>query len=128
MFGSKKHFILQDSVVVDVRDLAAAKKWYAEKLGLTYSSTDIPEDQGSMVLGYSAEDAYLYLVQTTGDARPNTRPGHPPIMFSKKLPAAHEHLSSRGVAVGPIQSDSGGNRFFRFPDLDGNELEVCQQT
>lgn len=47
------------------------------------------------------------------------------ILFTKKMEKAHEEFTTRGVAVGPIQSDSGGNRFFHFQDADGNAIEVC---
>ena len=52
--------------------------------------------------------------------------GHP-ILFSRNIVAAHEEFASRGIAVGPIQRDSGGNQFFRFRHLDGNEIEVCHE-
>jgi hypothetical protein len=40
MFWTKTVFSFQDSVAVDVRDIAAAQYCYAEKMGLHYSSTD----------------------------------------------------------------------------------------
>jgi hypothetical protein len=43
MFWTKKVFSFQDSVAVDLRDIAAAQRWYAEKMGLDYSSTDVEE-------------------------------------------------------------------------------------
>ncbi len=126
MFWTKKVFAFQDAVVVDVCDAAAAQRWYSEKLGLRYSSTKVEE--ASVVLGYSADDAQLYLVEVSGNERPDSQSGRPPIIFASNLAAAYEHLSSRGVLVSPIQSDSGGNNFFRFRDLEGNELEVCQES
>jgi hypothetical protein len=128
MFGAKKIFSYADGVTVDVHDITAARLWYKEKLGLTYSSTDVEEEVGDMVLGYSAEEIFLSLVKAAGPERPNNRPGHPPIIFTGEIATAHEHLSSRGVDVGPLQQDSGGNHFFRFRDLDGNELEACQES
>jgi len=125
MFWTKKMFSSAGDVVVDVRDVAAAQRWYSEKLGLSYSSPDVEE--ASLELGHSADSIVVYLVEISGSERPNKSPGKPPIMFARKLADAHEHLSSRGVDVGPIQSDSGGNQFFRFRDLEGNELEVCQE-
>jgi catechol 2,3-dioxygenase-like lactoylglutathione lyase family enzyme len=109
-----------------VRDVAAAQRWYSEKLGLGYSSAEV--DEGSMALGYSANNLVIYLAQISGDERPKSKLGRPPIMFARKLQEAHEYLSSRGVGVGPIQTDTGGNQLFRFRDLEGNELEVSQQS
>ena len=126
MFWRKKVLSFGDSVSVEVRDVAAAQRWYSEKLGLPYSSTDVEE--ASMVLGYSKDDADLYLTEIPQSADAKKQSSRPPIIFASKLEAAHEFLSSRGVELGPVQADSGGNRFFRFHDLEGNELEVCQQT
>jgi hypothetical protein len=47
------------------------------------------------------------------------------IFFAKNLEKAHEWLAGRGVAVEPTTTDSGGNRLFRFQDLEGNTIEVC---
>ena len=125
MFWTKKMFSSEGDVVVDVRDVVAAQQWYSEKLGLSYSSAEVEE--ASLELGYSADSVVVYLAEIVGNARPNESLGRPPIMFARKLADAHEYLSTRGVDVGLIQSDSGGNQFFRFRDLEGNELEVCQE-
>lgn len=47
------------------------------------------------------------------------------IFFAKNLEEAHEWLAERGVTVEAITADSGGNRLFRFQDLDGNRIEMC---
>jgi len=125
MFWSKKMFSSAGDVVVDVRDVVAAQRWYSEKLGLSYASAEV--DEASLELGYSADSVVVYLVEIVGDTLPNKSPGRAPIVFAKKLSDAHEYLSTRGVEVGPIQRDSGGNQFFRFRDLEGNGLEVCQE-
>jgi len=123
---TKKVFTFPDAVAVNVHDVAAAQRWYAEKLGLRYSSTK--DAEATMVLGYSADDAQLYFTKNSGGQRQDIPPSRPLIIFARNLTAAHEYLSSRGVAVEPLRSDSGGNKFFRFRDLEGNELEVCQET
>lgn len=125
MFWTKKMFSSTGDVVVDVHDVAAARRWYSERLGLFYSSADA--EDAKLELGYSADSVVVYLVEMSSNARPNKSPGRPPIVFARKLADAHEYLSTRGVDVGSIQSDSGGNQFFRFRDLEGNELEVCQE-
>lgn len=123
---AKKMFHSAGDVAVDVRNADAARQWYSERLGLPYFSSEVEE--AAVGLGYSANDLVLYLNAVSGNVQPNVRSGRPPIMFVRKLGNAHEYLSSQGVSVSPIQSDSGGNQFFRFRDLEGNELEVCQQT
>jgi catechol 2,3-dioxygenase-like lactoylglutathione lyase family enzyme len=125
MFWTKQRFFSAGDVVAEVRDVQAAQRWYAEKLGLPYSSTEVEE--ASMELGYSADSVVVYLVDISTDERPKKSRERPPILFAKRLADAHEYLSARGVDVGPVQHDSGGNQFFRFRDLEGNEFEVCQE-
>jgi catechol 2,3-dioxygenase-like lactoylglutathione lyase family enzyme len=125
MFWTRRIFRSAGDVAVDVHDVAAAQRWYSEKLGLPYSSSEVEE--ASMELGYSHDEVVVYLVEMSGSDRPNRNPQRPSIIFVKKVAGAHEFLRSRGVNAGPIQSDSGGNQFFRFHDLEDNELEVCQE-
>ena len=125
MFWTKRRFSSAGDVVVEVRDVQAAQRWYAEKFGLPYSSTEVEE--ASMALGYSADSIVVYLVDISGSGCTDKSRRKAPIVFAKRLADAHEYLSARGVDVGPIQNDSGGNRFFRFRDLAGNELEVCEE-
>jgi len=120
----KQMFNAAGDVALDVDDVAATQRWYSDKLGLHYSSN--PVEEAGMGVGYSPDAIVIYLSKATGSRRSDTRQERPPIMFSRRLNNAHEFLSSRNVEVGPIQKDSGGNRFFRFRDLEGNELEVCQ--
>jgi catechol 2,3-dioxygenase-like lactoylglutathione lyase family enzyme len=125
-FWHKKILTEPDYVSVDVVNIDAARQWYEERLGLNYSSSKVEE--ADVVLGYSEKDPRVYLCRVVGNKRPNAQPGHPQILLTTRLDTAHEFLASRGVDTGPIQTDSGGNRFFRFRDLEGNELEVCQHA
>jgi hypothetical protein len=121
----KKVFSFQDSVAVDVRDIAAAQRWYEQKMRLDYSSTDVEE--ADLVLGYSAQNAYRYLVKVTGADGPDRTPGRPPIIFAGKLMVAREYLSSRGCGCRVPSRRLRWQSFFRFRDLQGNELEACQE-
>jgi hypothetical protein len=49
------------------------------------------------------------------------------ILFTRNLDAVYAEFSSKGIQMGPMQSDSGGNRFFEWQDLEGNTIEVCQE-
>jgi catechol 2,3-dioxygenase-like lactoylglutathione lyase family enzyme len=125
MFWHKRIFAPGDCIPVEVVNVDAAQKWYAEKLGLNYTSKKIAEC--NVALGYEENDLLVGIRQVVGGERHDV-PNHPPILFAKKVDAAHEFLSTQGVDVGPLQSDSGGNRFFRFRDLESNEVEVCQYS
>ena len=123
MWG-KPPFSIADNCAVDVRNLAAACDWYKEKLGFHEADTDREEDSGRPFkdLCISSDDTFLSLVELEPGAFPERQ--HV-IFYAKNLEKAHQWLTGRGVAVQPATADSGGNRFFKFQDLEGNAIEVC---
>jgi catechol 2,3-dioxygenase-like lactoylglutathione lyase family enzyme len=123
MWGKPPFYIL-DNCAVDVRNLAAAREWYKENLGLHEADTDREEDSGRPFadLHIANDDAYLSLVELEPGASAENR--HV-IFFAKNLEKAHQWFAGRRVAVEPTVTDSGGNRLFRFRDLEGNTIEVC---
>ena len=50
-----------------------------------------------------------------------------PVIFSDKLGRAHDHLSRRGVVVGPIQGDATPH-FFEVHDIEDNVIEICEES
>ena len=48
------------------------------------------------------------------------------VISCDKLKKAVEHLSSRGVLVGPIQ-DGGDMQFFEIHDTEGHLIEICKE-
>ena len=123
MWG-KPPFSIADNCAVDVRNLAAACDWYKENLGFHEADTDREEDSGRPFkdLCLSSDDTFLSLVELEPGAFPERQ--HV-IFYAKNLQKAHQWLTGRGVAVQPATADSGGNRFFKFQDLEGNAIEVC---
>jgi catechol 2,3-dioxygenase-like lactoylglutathione lyase family enzyme len=124
MWGSPP-FHIPDSCVVDVRDLAAARVWYKEKLGLQESHVRREDDSGRPFVDLCLskhDEACLVLVELKPGTSPEKRHN---IFYAKKLEKAREWLAERGLPVEAIETDSGGNRLFRFYDLDGNAIEVC---
>jgi catechol 2,3-dioxygenase-like lactoylglutathione lyase family enzyme len=123
MWG-KPPFYISDNYAIDVRNLGPAREWYKEKLGLREAQTDRTEDSGrSFVdLRISSGEPLLSLVEFESGAV--AKSGHV-IFFARNLEKAHSWLGERGVAVEPVSTDSGGNRYFRFQDLEGNRIEVC---
>lgn len=123
MWG-KPPFYISDNVAVDVRNLAQSRDWYHEKLALRQSRTRREEDSGRpfVDLCFSENAGFISLLELVPGAAVQSRHA---ILFAKNLQKAHEWLAGRGVLVEPITADSGGNRFFRFRDLDGNAIEVC---
>jgi catechol 2,3-dioxygenase-like lactoylglutathione lyase family enzyme len=117
-------FSIADNCAVEVRNLAAGRKWYEEKLGFREALKDRQEDSGRpfVDLYISNDDIFLSLVELEPGASIEKR--HI-IFFTKDLEKAHQWLKGRGVAVEPTTTDSSGNRLFRFQDREGNNLEVC---
>lgn len=109
---------------MDVQHLSTMSEWYKEKLGLREAHNDREDDSGRPFkdLNISNDDTFLSLVELEPGASVENR--HV-IFYAKNLEKAHEWLAARGVPVGPTTTDSGGNRFFRFQDLEGNTIEVC---
>jgi catechol 2,3-dioxygenase-like lactoylglutathione lyase family enzyme len=117
-------FYISDGCAIDVRNLAAATEWYKKKLERKDAKTDREDDSGRpfIDLRLTHSEIFLSLVEVMPGTSPNS--GHV-IFFTNHLEKAHQWLEGRGVSVEPITADSGGNRLFRFLDLDGNKIEVC---
>jgi len=122
----KPPFSIADNCAVDVQNLAASREWYKEKLGFREAPRDRQEDSGRpfVDLHISNDDTFLSLVELLPGASIENR--HV-IFFTKNLEKTHQWLQGRGVAVAPTTTDSGGNRLFRFQDLEGNNIEVCAE-
>jgi catechol 2,3-dioxygenase-like lactoylglutathione lyase family enzyme len=123
MWG-KPPFSIPDNYAIDVHDLGDARQWYKEKLGLRETKTNREEDSGRpfVDLHIYNDESFLSLVELPSGA---TAEHAHVIFYARRLEKAHEWLAGRGVFVEPITSDSGGNRLFRFHDLEGNKIEVC---
>ena len=122
MWGAKK-FYFGDNISVGVGDLNRAVAWYQEKLGLRLSPLKFEDCDALLVFSKDDQIGLALVSIPTGQTEANVQ-SHP-ILFSKQLEACREEFASRGISVGAILNDSGGNRFFRFQDLEGNEIEVC---
>jgi catechol 2,3-dioxygenase-like lactoylglutathione lyase family enzyme len=121
----KLPFTIADGYAVDVSDLRAAREWYKEKLGLQESREKREDDSGRPCadLVAAGDDGMISLVELEAGAAGGKGKV---LLFAKNLEKARDWLSGRGVAVGPVTTEeSSGTRLFRFPDLDGNTIEIC---
>ena len=123
MWG-KPPFSIADNCAIDVRNLSASREWYEKTLGLREAPDDREEDSGRpfVDLHIASDDTFISLVELKPGASVDNR--HV-IFYAKNLEKAQQWLVGREVFVEPITTDSGGNRFFRFQDLEGNKIEVC---
>ena len=122
MWG-KHPFWISDNSVIEVRNLGAARDRYKKTFGLREASGEREDDSGRpfVDLRVSNDDTALTLVERAASPAQSEHV----IFFTKNLQKAREWLIERGVTVEALASDSGGNRFFRFQDLEGNAIEVC---
>jgi len=121
----EKHpFWISDNCVMEVRNLGAARDWYKKTFGLREASGEREEDSGRpfVDLRVSNDETALTLVEREATS---SAQGEHVIFFTRNLEKAREWLIERGVTVEALASDSGGNRFFRFQDLEGHAVEVC---
>jgi catechol 2,3-dioxygenase-like lactoylglutathione lyase family enzyme len=124
VFGYGDAHWLAGAIMVGVKDLDRAVTWYCDKLGLSV----IVEKSysGEVHIGYSQRETPMITLLPLGNRRFGPFDDRrPPILFTRKINSVHPEFAEVGIQGGPIQSDSGGNRFFRFRDLEGNEIEVC---
>lgn len=125
MWG-RKNFYFGDNISVGVKDLDGAIAWYEEKFGLKRTPQKSEDFDAFLAIGKKDETGLALCLIPPGQSAVNVE-GHP-ILFTKTIEAAYEEFSSKGVYVEPIQSDSGGNKLFRFRDLDQNVIEVCREA
>lgn len=124
MSGKSVLFREVDTVVVRLRDIHQAKRWYQEKLGFAKSSFDHAERLAVFDLSGTTS-------LTVWELKPAELLGSARIarifpIFS--VADAHETsalLRDRGVDVDQVVN-SRGVTYFTCEDLDGNLLEACQ--
>lgn len=123
MWG-KPLITISDNCALDVQNLKAMREWYGKSLALRDSREKRQDDSGRPFADLLVSDggALLTLLELAPGSRPERQ--HV-IFFAKNLEKAQQWLAGRGVLVEPITNDSGGNRLFRFQDLEGNSIEVC---
>jgi catechol-2,3-dioxygenase len=125
VWGSRKLYSI-GAIVVGVTDVNRAVEWYCEKLGLSSQSKETDE----VFLGHPSADSDMLpiiILVPIPRGRTNAYAERHQILFTRSLDAVHAEFVSRGIQMGPIQSDSGGNRFFKWQDLEGNTIEVCHE-
>jgi hypothetical protein len=117
----KPPFSIADNDALDARNLAVVRERYKERLGFQEARTEREEDSGRPFkdLCVSGDNTLLSLLELEPGAAAENR--HV-VFFARNLEKAQQWLAGRGVAVEPTATDSGGNRFFRFQDLDGSTL------
>lgn len=113
-----------DTVLVRVRDIEVAKRWYVEKLGFAEPYFDPAERLAVFDLG-GTTSLTLWELKPSEILCPSDHGGTFPIFSVVDARQTWALLRDRGVDVGQVV-DSGGVTYFTFRDVDGNLLEACQ--
>lgn len=119
-------FWIPDNCAIDVRNLVAAREWYKEKLGLREIHDREADDSGRPFADVCVSLSRGMAICSLLELEPGAAPSREHVIFyAKNLEKTQQWLIVRGIATEAIMADSGGNRFFRFFDLDNNAIEVC---
>jgi len=111
-----------DTVIVRVKDVATAKEWYQNKLGLT-AIWDDPVTR--LVVLDTQGPTSLTLWQTDKPIVVNKETTSYPIFRTTDAVALQQELIARGIQSDELITDDHVTYFF-FYDIDGNVLEACQ--
>ena len=118
-----------DSVVLCYSNVEAATDWWIKTFDCeevnAREDDPLPSDVALKLPGDPEPRIWLSdraEVQKAGLQRSDEHP----IIFCKKLQKAHEYLSGRGAAPGPIQ-DGGDTQFFEVRGPEGSVIEICKE-
>jgi hypothetical protein len=122
-----------DSLAFCYSNIEQAKRWWIDAFDC--NAVKVPTDwdnqlPSDVALQLSGDDQPTILLSDRAEAK---KAGFDrsltvvPVIFSGKLKKAHEHLSRHGVVVGPIQGDEVPH-FFEIRDIEGNVIEICEET
>ncbi|KAA0549080.1 VOC family protein [Bacillus sp. BGMRC 2118] len=106
-----------DTVFLKVNDFERAIDWYCSVLGFTLRWKESEGGYAALNIG----ETPLTLVRSSVKVKESSVSFN---FFSPDIETAHHHLKMNHVKVEPIQ-DEGDVKWFRFYDLEENQLEVC---
>ena len=109
-----------DYVEFTVRDLARAKRFYADAFGWAFT------DYGPAYAGIQSPRGEIGGIEESDDVRTRGPQAGGPlvILFSDDLEASQEAVKSAGGSISTPPFEFPGGRRFHFQDPSGNELAV----
>lgn len=106
-------------VLMHVRDVAAVRGFYTEKLGFTVDA----EQPGFVQFARRSGDDATYAL---GQTPPNTPEGPELWWYVDDADASHAELAARGVEIVSPPADQPFGRTFAVRDPAGNTLNMLQ--
>jgi len=113
-----------DTVLIRVKRLVEAKDWYETRLGFVEQYFD---DRQKLVVFDTGGNTSLTLweLKQGEEVLQGGTAAVFPIFAVNDACEARETLLRKGVEAGEVITDEGVS-FFKFRDIDGNQLEACQ--
>jgi len=106
------------AVFVPVSDIEAAKRWYAQLLGIG----DLPETQFGHLATFPVENGLRLVLDARIHSASSTRDAPLFHFVADDIAEAYDHVLGLGVEiVTPVQF----GHWFSFRDPDGNVLMAC---
>jgi predicted enzyme related to lactoylglutathione lyase len=116
-------FSVPNETRIQVKSIDAVSPWYIEKLGLRkLNESDYGEPD--VATFRFKQDGNSFVLTTRGGFHSDKTP----ILFTRRIGRMRKVMAARGVAVGDIQLDRQGIRYFDIRDPEGNEIEIVQES
>lgn len=114
--------------IIVVSDMAKAKAFYADKLGLQVTK-DYRQDDDHWWVSLTLPEGGVTITLTT--FHENVRPGTMTLYFATSdVAAAHKELSDKDVKVNKVKDDlfgpGSGVKWFSLDDPEGNQVYLVQ--
>lgn len=119
-------------VYVVVSDMAQAKEFYADKLGLDVATDYRQNDDNWWVTLTLPDGPSITLARSSATSNEPPQPGTLGFYLSTSdIAALRDELAERGAEPGEIQDDlygpGSGVKFFQMQDPDGNQVTFAQE-
>lgn len=128
-----QHLNTISMVSVVVSDMAQAKAFYADKLGLDVA-TDYRQNDDNWWVTLTLPDGGPSITLARSSATSNEPPQPGTLGFylsTSDIAALHKELAERGAEPGEVQDDlygpGSGVKFFQMQDPDGNQVTFAQE-
>ncbi|KOO52032.1 VOC family protein [Viridibacillus arvi] len=109
-----------DTVFLQVYDFDKAIKWYCDVLEFKLRWKDETGGYACLEIG----ETPLTLVRKSNNDEQEKNSHISFNFYTSNIDTARKHLIQSNVTVEPI-NDDGNVKWFKFQDLEGNNLEVC---
>jgi len=111
-----------------VSDMRAAKRFYADDLGLKITQ-DYRQDDNNWWVSLTMPEGGAAVTLSTYHG--NGKPGTMNLYFAtSNVTTAHQELSSKGLRVNKVKDDlfgpGSGVKWFDLQDPDGNQIKIVQ--